>query len=206
MNPQIWWYMARATGYVAWALVTTSVVLGLLFSTRVTNGRPTRAWILDLHRFIAGTAVAFTALHLVGLVADSYVHFGVAELLVPFASSWKPGAVALGVVAFYLLAAVEISSLLMRWLPRKVWHGIHLSSYVLFWVATFHLLTAGTDATNSLSRVGAAVAMSVVVVLTLVRAFGDRGAATRPKARGQFYAGSRTVRRRDVRGDGLLTP
>ena len=86
MNPQTWWYLARATGYVAWALLTTSVISGLLLSTRLTNGRPTPAWILDLHRFLAGTAVAFTGLHIVGLVADNYVHFGAADLLVPFAS------------------------------------------------------------------------------------------------------------------------
>lgn len=28
MNPQTWWYMARATGYVAWGLVAASVIAG----------------------------------------------------------------------------------------------------------------------------------------------------------------------------------
>jgi hypothetical protein len=111
VRDQTWWYVARATGYVAWGLVATSVVSGLLLSTRLTRGRPTPAWILDLHRFLAGAAVAFTGLHLTGLIADTYVHFGAVEVLVPFASTWKPGPVAFGVVALYLLAAIEISSL-----------------------------------------------------------------------------------------------
>jgi len=174
VNSQFWWYMARATGYVAWGLVTASVISGLLFSTRLSNGRPKPAWILDLHRFLAGTAVSFTGLHVVGLVADSYVHFGVADVLLPYASSWKPGAVALGVVALYLLAAVEISSLLMRRLPRGLWRGIHLTSYLLFWLATFHLLTAGSDAANPISRSAAAFVVSTVVFLTLVRALTGR--------------------------------
>ena len=174
MNPQTWWYLARATGYVAWALLTTSVMSGLLLSTRLTNGRPTPAWILDLHRFLAGTAVAFTGLHIVGLVADDYVHFGAADILVPFASSWRSGAVALGVTAMYLLAAVEVSSLLMRRLPRRLWRGIHLSSYVAFWAATFHLVTAGTDATHPASKVATALAIATVVFLTLVRALKGR--------------------------------
>jgi predicted ferric reductase len=174
MNAQTWWYLARATGYVAWALVTTSVISGLLLSTRLTNERPTPAWILDLHRFLAGTAVAFTALHIVGLVADNYVHFGAADILVPFASSWRTGAVALGVIAMYLLAAVEISSLLMRRLPRRLWRGIHLSSYVAFWAATFHLVTAGTDASHPASKVAATLAIAAVVFLTLVRALSGR--------------------------------
>lgn len=181
MNPQGWWYLARATGYVAWAMVTASVVSGLLLSARLTNGRPTPGWILDLHRFLAGTAVAFTALHLVGLIADSYVHFGVADLLIPYASGWQPGAVALGVVAMYLLTAVEISSLLMRRLPRRAWRSIHYGSYVAFWLSTFHLVTAGTDASHPLSKVAVAFVIATVVFLTLVRALGARRGARRQR-------------------------
>lgn len=181
MNAQTWWYLARATGYVAWALVTTSVISGLLLSTRLTNGRPTPAWLLDLHRFVAGTAVAFTGLHIAGLVADDYVHFGVADVLVPFASGWRTGAVALGVIAMYLLAAVEISSLLMRRLPRHLWRTIHLSSYVAFWSATFHLLSAGTDAGHPASRVATALAIAAVVFLSLVRALSGRGRSHRTR-------------------------
>jgi predicted ferric reductase len=179
MNPQTWWYLARATGYVAWALLSVSVVTGLLLSTRLTKRRPTPAWILDLHRFLAGTAVAFTGLHIAGLVADSYVHFGAPDVLVPFASEWRTGAVALGVIAMYLLAAVEVSSLLMRRLPRRLWRGIHLSSYVAFWTATFHLITAGTDASHPASKIATAIVISVVVFLTLVRALGERGSRRR---------------------------
>jgi predicted ferric reductase len=183
MNEQTWWFVARATGYVAWALVATSVISGLLLSTRLTNGRPTPAWILDLHRFLAAASVTFTGLHLVGLVADNYIHFGAADLLVPFASSWKTGAVALGVVALYLLAAIEISSLYMRRLPRRLWRIVHLTSYVLFWLATFHLITAGTDASNPVSRVATALTMVTVVFLTLVRALSGRGARRQPSRR-----------------------
>jgi predicted ferric reductase len=180
MSAHTWWYLARATGYVAWALVASSVVSGLLLSTRLTGRRPTAAWTLDLHRFLAGTAVAFTGLHLAGVVADSYVHFGAADVLVPLASGWRTRAVALGIVAMYLLVAVEISSLLMRRLPRRLWRGIHLSSHVAFWAASFHLLTAGTDAGNPASRVVTVVVITVVVLLTLVRALGGTGVGRRP--------------------------
>ncbi len=109
VNPQLWWLVARATGVVAWGLLTASVIWGLLVGPSLTRGRPTPAWLTDLHRFLGGAAVVFTALHLGGLVADTYTHFGVTDLLVPLASAWKPGPVALGVVALYLLLAVELS-------------------------------------------------------------------------------------------------
>ena len=175
MNPQLWWYAARATGIVAWALLATSVIWGLLLSTRLARGRPTPAWLLDLHRFLGGSAVAFTALHLVGLVADNYVDFGLVDLLLPYASSWEPGPVALGVVSIYLLVVVEGTSLAMRRISRRLWRAVHLSSYVLFWTATFHFILAGTDAPHPLARAGIDVVAVVVVFLTLVRILSPRG-------------------------------
>ena len=169
MTSQTWWYLARATGIVAWSLLTLSMTWGLMLRTRILNGRPTPRWLLDLHRFLGGLSVVFVALHLAGLVADSYTYFGPAELFVPFASSWRPGAVALGVVALYLLAAVEVTSLLMRHLPRRWWRAVHMSSFATFLLSTLHTVTAGTDARNSLLILAVNVAVAAVLFLVLVR-------------------------------------
>jgi predicted ferric reductase len=174
VNAQVWWYTARAGGIVAWVLLALSVAWGLLLSTRLLGRRPAPAWLLDLHRFLGGLAVVFTGVHIAGLVADSYVHFGVADVLVPFASAWKPGAVALGVVGFWLLLAVEITSLLMKRLPRKLWRAVHFSSFALFVVAGVHGATAGTDAMNSLYRSVTLTLVLFAVFLTLVRIFAPR--------------------------------
>lgn len=174
MDPQLWWYTARAGGIVALALTAGSVIWGLLLSTRVLQGRPSGAWLLDLHRFLGGAAVIFTGIHLAGLVADTYVHFGVADLLVPFASDWKTGAVAWGIVAFYLLLAVELSSLVMNRIPRLWWKRIHLTSYILFWTGVLHGALAGTDAGNPV-YVGTMVSLIVLVAgLTLYRVLTAR--------------------------------
>ena len=61
MKSQIWWYTARAGGIVAWALLTVSVVWGLLLSSRVLGRRISGPKLLDLHRFLGGLAVTFTA-------------------------------------------------------------------------------------------------------------------------------------------------
>jgi len=159
---------------VALVILTASVVWGLLYSTRILNGRPTPKWLLDLHRFLGGLAVTFTVVHLAGLVADNYVHFGLAQLFVPLASEWKPGPVAWGVVGFYLLIAIEGTSLIMRHLPRRLWKFIHLGSYALFWIAIVHGASAGTDAGNGLYRVGTVLAVLTVVFLTVYRVLTSR--------------------------------
>lgn len=196
MNPQTWWYLARATGFVAWGLLTVSVVTGLVLSARLARGRPGPAWTLDLHRFLGGTAVVFTALHLAGLVADNYVHFGPADLFVPFASTWKPGAVALGLIALYLLVAIQVTSLFIRRLPRKIWRSVHLTSYAAFWASTFHLQLAGTDAASIAARAAAISAIGLVVFLTLVRILTRRGlppsARSSPRSRERSAAAAST--------------
>jgi DMSO/TMAO reductase YedYZ heme-binding membrane subunit len=175
------WYVARATGLVAYALVTVAVVWGLLISGRPFGRRLSAPWLLDLHRFLGGLAVAFVGLHLGALVADQYVHFGIAELLVPMRSTWRPGPTALGIVAFDLLVAVELTSLAMRRLPRRTWRMIHRCSFVSFWLSTLHFLTAGSDARGS-ARLVAIAAASAVLFLTIYRVVVERGSARRQPA------------------------
>ena len=163
MNPQVWWYVARASGIIAWLLLTASVIWGILLSTDAfpTHRRP--AWLLDLHRWLGGLTVAFVGAHLAALVADNYTHFGLADLAIPYASQWRPGAVALGVVATWFLVAVELTSLAMRRLPRKLWRAVHLTSYVAFWLARLHAAFAGTDATNRIYQLTAAASIAAIV-------------------------------------------
>ena len=105
MNPQIWWFVSRSSGIIAWALVSLSVCWGLFISTKAVAKASSPAWLLDFHRYLGGLSVVFTAIHLIGLAADNYVDFGWAEMFVPMSSDWKPGAVAFGIVGLYLLVA-----------------------------------------------------------------------------------------------------
>lgn len=182
LHPQIWWYLTRSSGFIAWGLSILAIMLGLALATRALGPNPRPAWLLDLHRFVGGLTVLFLAVHLGALVADSYVHFGVADLLVPFASSWRSGAVAWGVVAFWFLVAVELSSLMMRRLPRRTWRAIHLTSYLAAVMATIHALTAGTDADNPLviwSVVASVSAATFFLVFRLVLPKRKQRAAAR---------------------------
>jgi methionine sulfoxide reductase heme-binding subunit len=176
VNQHVWWYAARAGGIVAWVLLALAVAWGLLLSTRVLDRRPTPAWLLDSHRFLGGLSVVFVGVHVAGLVGDSYVHFGWSEVLLPFASAWKPWAVALGVVAMWLLVAVEVTSLLMRRLPRRLWRAVHSSSFVLFVLAGLHGATAGTDHANVLYRDVTAALIVAALFLVFVRILAPRRA------------------------------
>lgn len=173
-NEQLWWYVARSGGIVALVLTGLSVIWGLALSTKVMAGAPAPKWLLSLHRWLGGLSVTFTAIHMAALVFDSYVHFGLTELFVPFASEWKPGAVAWGIVTMYLLVAVQVSSLVMKRIPRKWWKAIHMSSWLLFWSGLVHGITSGTDAAHPVYIAVTGAMTLLVTFLTGYRIFTAR--------------------------------
>ncbi len=179
-NQNVWWYFARAGGLVAWGLLAATVFWGLIHAGRLTRKRPTPAWNLDLHRFLGALAVIFIAIHIGALMADRYVNFGVEQVLVPFATHWRPGAIAWGITAMYLVLAVELTSLAMRWLPRKLWRKVHMLSFVLFTVSTVHAIQSGTDTAKPWVRgIGIVLLITATVALVLRVVEGRRKAAAR---------------------------
>ena len=170
MTNQLWWYMARAGGLLSWGLLAAAVLWGLALRSRILGSRPRPAWLLDLHRYLAGVAVVFVGVHVGAILLDGYVHFDLVQVLIPFTSTWHPGAVAWGIVALYLLLAVELTSLLRAHLSRRVWRRVHYLSFPLFVFATVHALTAGTDRGTPAFQLAVWSVCALVAVLTALRA------------------------------------
>lgn len=169
LTPALSWYVARSGGIVAWALVTASVVVGLVQSTRVARGRANPAWLRAFHANAGGMAVAFTVIHVVGLLLDTTVDFSLVDVVVPFASAWRPLAVAWGIVAMDLLLAVGVTAWARRRLPKGTWLKVHRLSALTYVLATAHLLTAGTDVANPVLQASALTSMFVVAALLFTR-------------------------------------
>jgi len=171
MSSHLWWYVARAGGLVAWGLVVASCAWGLLHALRTFGRRPSPAWMLSVHRYLSTLAIVFVGVHVVAILADSFVQFSPADVLVPMVSTWHPVAVAWGIVGMYVLVAVEVTSLLRARLSPKVWRSVHVLSYVLLALVTIHFLAAGTDATDLLPTtsavlIGTATVFGAAMLLT----------------------------------------
>ncbi len=144
-DPHLWWYITRASALIAWVLLTLSVIWGILLSTRLLRRIDNPGWLHDLHKFLSGLSVIMVLLHMATLMLDGWLKFTPVEVFVPFATDYRPLAVALGVVGFYLLIAVQGSSMIMHRLPRKFWKGLHYASYAAVLLTSFHAGLAGTD-------------------------------------------------------------
>lgn len=167
---------------VAWALVTASIVWGLALSSRLVTGRGVGPWLLDLHRYLGTLALVFTTAHVGSLLFDSYVGFDLGDLLIPFSSPWRTRAVAWGIVGFYLLVLVQVTSWLKRRIPKRLWHAVHLTSIPLFVTSSVHGALAGADRANRLVQ-WVLLTGIVLVVFMLVYRIVSAGAPTPAPAR-----------------------
>lgn len=164
----MWWYVARASGLIAWALLGVTVLGGLLLTTRFMRGR-SHTWIREAHEFGGVLAVAFTVIHLVSVFADDQLRIGLRELFVPFTRQGNLVAQGCGVLAFYLLAAVVVTSWARAQLPWRWWRRLHLLAFPLFGLACAHSILAGSDTTRPILHWACLVVGEVILILAVLR-------------------------------------
>lgn len=139
------WILARASGLVAYALLTSSVLAGIVLKARPLGARPRPASIADTHRFLAVLGLGAVALHGIALVLDRTVTISPAALVLPGLVPYRPLWTALGVVAAELMALVYLSFGLRRRIGARAWRRLHWLTYPIFALATAHGVMAGTD-------------------------------------------------------------
>ncbi len=174
MNEHSMWYLSRASGMIAWIVLGITCLWGILLITRMLKPADRPAWLLDLHRYLGVLSLVTVGAHMATLVGDNWVYFGWRELFVPQASVWRTAAVTWGVLAFYLLMLIQLSSWVMKWLPRKLWHAIHLLSYVLFVMVTVHGFMAGSDSTNIVFFAVACGGIAILLFAFIARVLQSR--------------------------------
>ena len=177
IDPHLWWYVTRASAIIAWALMTGSVLWGILLSTRILRRVDNPGWLQDLHRYLGGAALAMVGPHTVSLMLDGWLAFTVGEVLIPFGTDFKPLPVALGILAFYLLVAVQVSSLLMRRLPRRFWKILHYLSYVTVLLVSLHAGFTGTDVGTWWYRAVAITLIGLTTVAVVLRVLWGRSSS-----------------------------
>jgi len=172
------WLVARSAGLVAFGLLTLSVWLGLGMSTRLLGAKRQKL-LLGLHRTLAWTGLSMVGLHVGALLLDPVMHFGALAVLVPGAAGYRPGAVALGVVAGWLTLVLTTSFKARKWIGQKGWRRLHYLTFAAFWLALGHALLVATDLKGFGGSVTAILAAAPVLWLTFYRLLAPRALPAR---------------------------
>jgi predicted ferric reductase len=178
-GPSAYWYLTRSTGGVALVLLTVAVALGVADARRWSTPRWPRFAIDSLHRSASLLAMVFLGLHILTSVLDSFARISLIDAIVPFAGSYRPVWLGLGAVAFDLLLAVTITSLLRQRLGFASWRAVHWLTYASWPIALLHGLGTGSDVKSAWMLTLSIACVIIVLAAVLVRVFDGRPANLR---------------------------
>lgn len=139
------WELIRGSGLTAFVLLSISILMGIAIRVRALDFLMGRGWVNELHQTISVLSLIFVVFHVALVLLHDYVPFSLVEVLVPFASDWKPGAAALGTISLYLLVLLIGSSWLRPNIGFKTWRAIHFAGFLAWPIAMLHGVTAGSD-------------------------------------------------------------
>ncbi len=143
----VYWYISRTAAVVAYLLLFASMCLGLTMRAQGLGKLLAKWRTFDLHQFTALLAMGFLAVHVFALLGDQYFSFGMKELLLPFASPYRPLWTTLGVLSLYAAVVVTFSFYVRQRIGMKAWRAIHYTSIAVFVGALIHGIKAGADIT-----------------------------------------------------------
>lgn len=183
---QLTWTVARAGGFLAYGLLTASVVVGLFLGLGWRSRIWTRFVTTETHRFVTLVGIVFVGIHAIALALDPFIGFGPLEIVLPGLSHYRPLWVALGIVGGWLALAVWASEYLRPRIGYRWWRRFHVLAFGAWALATIHGIGTGSDTRTPWALAVYGVSLALVVGLIALRLrprVAVRAAAVRPGAR-----------------------
>jgi predicted ferric reductase len=144
-STQLWWYVTRSAGIIAYLLLWLSTVWGLAVPSKIISPLLDQSYTFDFHQFISLLSIGFALLHILVLTFDRFLPYSTLQILIPFLSPYRPFWVGIGVISFYIILLVTITFYLRSRIGMSTFRAIHIFSLVSYLGVTLHGLYAGTD-------------------------------------------------------------
>jgi methionine sulfoxide reductase heme-binding subunit len=165
------WVVLRAAGIGAYVMLFLAVAWGLVGPTAVLGKRVSKVTSTTVHQYLGTAVLPLLAVHLGGLLVDRFRPFRPIDLVVPLHSTFRPLAVAFGILAMDALIVVLLTSWLRKHLSLVTWRALHLFATPAFILAMVHGIFTGTDSARPWLWWTYLITGSIVLFLLLVRAF-----------------------------------
>jgi sulfoxide reductase heme-binding subunit YedZ len=160
------WYITRAAGWIAYFLLWFSMVWGLVIPTKLFERVLSPTFAVDFHEYLSLLSIGFVILHVTVLLFDQYLPFTLAQILVPFLSTYRPLWIGLGVIGAYLSALVTVTFYLRKKIGQKRFKAIHTLSVFGYLGVILHAFFAGSDSSLPIVQLIYFGTFIVVVFLT----------------------------------------
>lgn len=148
--PKAYWYLSRATSFVALSLLWISMALGLGITNKMARLWPGAPAAFAIHEYVSLLGLAFAIFHAIVILGDHYIKFTLLQLLVPFSTvGYRPFWVGVGQVGFYAWAILAATFYVRPIIGQKTWRFLHYGSFGMYLLGIFHGIFSGTDASAS---------------------------------------------------------
>ncbi len=145
-SPKGFWYLSRASAFVALGMLWLSMMFGLLITDKMAKDWPGAPVAFALHEFVSLAGLAFALFHALILLGDRYINYKLAQILMPFGSvNYHPIWVGVGQIGFYTWAIISATFYIRQKIGSKAWKFIHYLSFFNFMIAIMHGIASGTD-------------------------------------------------------------
>jgi sulfoxide reductase heme-binding subunit YedZ len=168
------WITSRAAGLVALILASASVGVGVSMGGRMLKGHGPDLKVI--HEGLSIATLAAIALHALALLGDSYFHPTLADLAIPFASSYREPYMALGIIAGWGFFLFGVSFYARKRIGIARWKIIHRFTALAWLLGVIHTLGEGSDAGRTwfLAIVATVVAPTLVLVIARLARWPQR--------------------------------
>ena len=183
-NSTFLWYLARGSGVVALVLLTISMILGVITSVRWSSERWPRFVNQAVHRNVSLLAIVVIVVHVATIIVDGFAPIGWKDAFIPFTSGYRSLWLGFGAIAFDLVLALTITSLLRHRIGARTWRVVHWFAYLCWPLVVVHGFGSGTD-----SKLSLVLIVNVACVIAVVLAVWWRVAVGWPDHLGERVAG-----------------
>jgi DMSO/TMAO reductase YedYZ heme-binding membrane subunit len=163
------WIILRAAGIGAYLTLFLSVAFGLVATSAPFDKRFAKQSAISIHQFLSTVGLVLLGIHIGGLLLDNYMPFDPEHVLVPGTSTYRPVAVAFGVLGMYAMVVVLVSSWMRRHYSAKLWRRLHLFAVPAFVLSIVHGIFAGADASRRWMFLIYVITACIVVFLLILR-------------------------------------
>jgi sulfoxide reductase heme-binding subunit YedZ len=174
VNDHLFWITSRAAGTLALLFSSVAVGVGLTMGGKLLKGRGPDLRVT--HEALSLATIVAIAVHAVALLGDSFLHPSVADITIPFVSSYMTAWTTVGIVGGWMMIILGLSYYARARIGQQRWRTLHRFTALAWILGVAHSLGEGTDAGEAWFLIATGIVVLPAAALLVARMSGRRAA------------------------------
>jgi methionine sulfoxide reductase heme-binding subunit len=174
VNDHLFWITSRAAGTLALLFSSVAVGVGLTMGGKLLKGRGPDLRVT--HEALSLATIVAIVVHAVALLGDSFLHPSVADITIPFVSSYMTAWTTIGIVGGWMMIILGLSYYTRARIGQQRWRTLHRFTALAWMLGVAHSLGEGTDAGEAWFLIATGIVVLPAAALLVARMSGRRAA------------------------------